>query len=213
MAAVKCHSEEVSRLCVSLALFSVFSPFRSKAILACYEQVVIKFGSFYKLEELLVWFYFCLSIDQPPPGYCVISVEQLYGKLGIHIPILNRSITEEAKDMYVQLMFPRLMDFSFFFSLWYRGHCTAYAWVPAGQQFIRKSCNCFQNKVLIRSWHIAPVCAFNMALCGNRICFWGDDDPGHKRKLGGRCFDQSLCCTKKGNKHTTDEYSKSRIKN
>lgn len=54
MAAVKCHTEEVSRLHVSLALFSVFSPFRGKAVLAYYEQVMIKFRSFYKLEELLV---------------------------------------------------------------------------------------------------------------------------------------------------------------
>lgn len=62
---------------------------------------MIKFRSFYKLEELLVWAYICLSTDQPLPGYQVISVEQLYGKLEVHTPVLNRSIAEEAKDIFL----------------------------------------------------------------------------------------------------------------
>lgn len=82
------------------SLLFVFSPLRSKAILAYYEQLMIKFRNFCKLlENLLGWFCLCLGIDLPLPGYRVNSAERLHGKLGIRTPVLNRTIAKQVKDI------------------------------------------------------------------------------------------------------------------
>lgn len=157
---MKCQHEEVSRLRVASALItfpkndllSVFSPSRSKAILAYYEQVMIKFRSFYKLEKLLRWFYFCLSIDLSLPRNQVNSVEHLHAKLGIRTPVLNRLIAEQAKDilLFCSTNVSQTDGFPSFISLQCRCHSTACAWAAAGQQLSR-TCTCFQNPVWLKA--------------------------------------------------------------
>lgn len=181
---------------------------------------MIKFRSFYKLEKLLGWFYFCLSIDLSLPRNRVNSVEHLHGKLGIRTPVLNRSIAEQAKDilLFCSTNVSQTDGFPSFISLRCRCHSTACAWAAAGQRLSR-TCTCFQNPVLIKGWCLSPgqeipcwLCVFNVTCCGNRVCCRGDD-PSHKSKLGWWGFDQTLWCSKKGKKCRLDKYFKSSIQN
>lgn len=56
-----------------------------------------------------------MSTDQPPPGYQLISVEQLDRKLGIHTPVLKRSIAGEAKVFVCSINVSQTDGFLFFF--------------------------------------------------------------------------------------------------